>query len=201
METIRWASKISRAKIWRLYQNDARGTLDDELVEEVGWALLLRCKSIVMVSRGQLECPRCGTVFDVSSATVDAQGARMCPAKDCGWRTTMDAYHASWRHQDLIGSNALLAFEAFIANYGKAKTARERTFHIDQLVHAFHWDMKQNVPNRSAGNNLIVGSHQEVVAFLDGLSYGGENDIGTVEAKTQWRETVQHMWKRRRARK
>ncbi len=201
MEKIRWASKVSRTKIRCLYQNDARGTIDDELIEEVGWALLLRCQSILRVTRGQVECPRCGAVFDVSSATADAQGARMCPAKDCDWRTTTDAYHASWRHQDLIGSNALQAFEAFIAKYGKAKTARERTFQIDQLIHAFHWDMKQRVPNRSVGNNLIVGSHQEVVAFLDGLSDGGENAIGTVEAKTQWRETVQHMWKRRKAKK
>jgi hypothetical protein len=199
MEKIHWAAKVNRTKIWRLYQNDARGTIDEALVEDVGWALFQRCQSILMVSRGQLECPRCGAVFSAPNIKPENPGFLGCPVPNCSWQTPLDEYHKSWRHQDLIGSNALPSFEAFITNYPKARTVRARTFLIDQLIHAFHWDMKQGVPNRSAGNNLIVGSHQEVVAFLDTLSSGEANGIGTEEEKAQWRETVQRMWKRRKA--
>ncbi len=195
MEKIQWAPKVSRSKIWRLYQNDARGAVDEALVDDVGWALLQRCLSIIRVSRRQVECPRCGHVFDVPAVA----GLFRCQRPDCAWETTVEAWHNSWRHQDLIGSNALTMFESFVADYASARSVRERTFHIDRLIHAFHWDAKQQLPNRSVGNNLIVGSHQAVVAFLEMLSYGDKNGIGSDVDKAHWRETVKAMWKRRGA--
>lgn len=196
MEKIHWAPKVSRSQIWRLYHNDARGVVDEALVDAVGWALLQRCRSIVQVSRREAECPRCGAVFAIPVSKVGLVG---CPTPDCGWETTTEAWHTSWRHQDLIGSNALAVFETFIDRYPVARSIRDRIFLIDRLIHAFHWDAKQQVPNRSVGNNLIVGSHQTVVAFLDALSQGDNEGMGKAADKALWRETVQAMWKRRRA--
>ena len=197
MEKIQWAPKVSRSRIWRLYQNDARGAIDEALVEDVGWALLQRCRSILHVSRREVECPRCGTVILLSP--VGSSDVVDCPTPGCDWATTTAAWHASWRHQDLIGSNALPVFATFVDRYPVARSVRERTFLIDQLIHAFHWDARQQLPNRSVGNNLIVGSHATVVAFLDGLSHGDVNGFGTEAEKAKWRETVQAMWRRRRA--
>lgn len=196
MEKIQWAPKVSRSKIWRLYQNDARGAIDEALVEDVGWSLLQRCRSILHVSRREGECPRCGAVFAVPTMNNKVAG---CSTPGCGWETTAESWHASWRHQDLIGSNALAVFETFVTRYPIARSVRERTFLIDRLIHAFHWDARQQVPNRSVGNNLIVGSHQAVVAFLDELSHGDANGISTDAEKAEWRATVRAMWKRRRA--
>ena len=36
IEGIHWAPKVNPAKIWQLYQNDARGTVDNVLVADVG---------------------------------------------------------------------------------------------------------------------------------------------------------------------
>ena len=196
MDRIRWAPKVSRSKIWRLYQNDARGTVDEALVDDVGWALLQRCQSIVHVSRREVECPRCGRVLSIGGA---GKAVVVCATPDCTWETTAEAWHASWRHQDLIGSNALAVFETFVDRFPAARSVRERTYLIDRLIHAFHWDAKQQLPNRSVGNNLIVGSHRAVVAFLDQLSGGDGQGIGSAAAKAQWRATVQAMWMRRRA--
>ena len=66
-------------------------------------------------------------------------------------------------------------------------------FCIDRLLHTFHWDLKENAPNRSAAGNLIEGSHIQVVALLDKLSFG-ESGID----KERWRETVDTMMRRRR---
>jgi hypothetical protein len=53
-------------------------------------------------------------------------------------------------------------------------------------------NLKQNLPNRSTANNLIEGSHDQVIAFLDRLS--GINS----DNKMSWRETARTMLKRRK---
>ena len=58
MEKISWAIKIRQ-----LYENDARGTVDEVMVEDVGLALLQRCQSIWLVTHREVECPRCGAEF------------------------------------------------------------------------------------------------------------------------------------------
>jgi hypothetical protein len=191
MEKIRWAPKIVRTRIWQLYQNDALGTIDDALLEDVGFSLWLRCKAILMVSRSQLECPRCRAVFDLIDPAESENIA--CPTNGCGWQTTRQEYRASWRHRDLIGSNALPAFQVYVDDYPRARAPQARMVCIDQLIHAFHWDLKQDLPNRSVANNLIEGSHESVLELLDKL-----HDGEPTENKRRWRETVQMMMQRRR---
>ncbi len=58
-EKLHWAPKVSRSKVWQLYQSDARGALDEDLLAEVGFSLKQRCESILLASRRQVECPRC----------------------------------------------------------------------------------------------------------------------------------------------
>jgi hypothetical protein len=193
MEKIRWAPKVTRARIWQLYTSDARGTVDESLVENVGFSLWLRCKSIMQVSQHQVECPRCQAVFDMGDWGGTETEAVRCPTPGCGWQVTRQEYHLSWRHRDLIGSNALPEFQAYVDAYPRARSAQERMVCIDRLVHAFHWDLKQNLPNRSVANNLIEGSHAQVLALLDRLN---EGDVSA--DKDRWREIVQTMNQRRR---
>jgi hypothetical protein len=35
----RWARRVEQEKIRRLYETDARGIVDDELIDEVGYAM------------------------------------------------------------------------------------------------------------------------------------------------------------------
>ena len=52
-----WAPRARPELIRRLYESDAAGLLDGELVDEVGYALLLRCKTIQCVT--ERRCPEC----------------------------------------------------------------------------------------------------------------------------------------------
>ncbi|NKB71907.1 MAG: hypothetical protein GKR89_32935 [Candidatus Latescibacteria bacterium] len=185
-ERIRWAPKVHPDKIHQLYEAEASGLLADELVDEVGIELLLRVESIMNAMGGCLECPRCGGSFAASREQVQ------CPQAGCGWGSTFEAYMASKRHRDLNVANALPAFEIFGRQYPQARSAAAKMRLIDRLIHEFHWDAKQHVPNRSVGNNLIEGSHQAVVGFLDQLSAGSGVD------KAAWRRTMGQMWARRR---
>jgi hypothetical protein len=59
-----WAPRLPQRLVARLYETDARGILDEELIDEVGYGLLARVESILTAteaSRGRVRCPRCAT--------------------------------------------------------------------------------------------------------------------------------------------
>jgi hypothetical protein len=197
MEKISWAPKIQQSKIWRLYQNDARGTVDEVLVEDVGLALLQRCQSIWLATNRNVECPRCSAVFTLCEpgSWKTLPGVQTCPTPGCGWETTAEQWHDSWRHRELLGTAVLQPTGTYLHDYPRARTAEQRMVCIDQLIHAFHIGLETGRLNRSFANNLIEGSHDQVVAFLDQLSArpGGVD-------KEQWRAGIKQMYANRRDR-
>lgn len=195
MEKISWSPKVRQAKLRQLYQNDALGAVDEILVEDVGLALLQRCQSIRLVTRREVECPRCGAIF--SPCEPDSwkmlPGVQACPTEGCGWETTAEEWHNSWKHRELIGTAAMDAIETYLHDYPLAKRTEERMVCIDQLIHSFHISLRTGRPSRSFANNLIEGSHDQVVEFLDRLSARS----GGVD-KEQWRREIDTMYRTRR---
>jgi hypothetical protein len=165
------------------------------LVEDVGLGLLDRCRSIWLVTQRQVECPRCGAVFSLCEAGSwkTLPGLQSCPTPGCGWEITAEEWHESWRHRELLGTAAMDAIETYLDKYPRAKKTEERMVCIDQLIHSFHISLQTGKFNRSFANNLIEGSHDQVVEFLDRLSArpGGVN-------KDEWRKQINSMYKTRR---
>lgn len=198
MEKISWSPKIRQAKIWQLYQNDARGAVDEALVEDVGLSLLYRCQSIWLVTEREVECPRCGATFSLCepNSWKTLPGVQICRTPGCGWEMTAEEWHDSWRHRELLGTAAMPAIEIYLHDYPRAQTTEERMVCIDQLIHSFHISLQTGRTTRSFANNLIEGSHDQVVEFLDRLSA----KPGRVD-KDQWRAEIQHMYHTRRGKK
>ena len=46
---VRWTPRATKRQIRRLYESDARGLLDENLLDEVGVQLCLRCENIMTV--------------------------------------------------------------------------------------------------------------------------------------------------------
>jgi hypothetical protein len=189
-ERIKWYSRIRPELIKRLYETDALGLRDDDLCNDVGFRLYLRCQTILMVSKDEVACPRCGTVFVVKTASQEA--VTICPTQNCSWRTTMSDYRQSWSKKRIWGENALPAIEEFYTRFSPRQDYKVKMYLIDRLIHSFHWSLKESLPARSVANNLIEGEHDQVVEFLDRLT--GVD----IERKEQWRETMQQMMRRRK---
>ena len=51
-----WARRVRKEKIARLYASDARGIVDAELIDEVGFGLLARCQSILDATAAAQGC-------------------------------------------------------------------------------------------------------------------------------------------------
>ena len=197
-ERVCWARKVSQADIWRLYHTDALGIVDEALIDRVGSAFLARCQSILLVSSAGVECPRCGAVIQVGWRR-SPEDVIACPVNGCGWETTFAQWHSSWRHQDLIGTRAATAFQAFAEQYSHTLAPRVKMLLIDQLIHAFHQGIVGELAHRSAANNLIEGSHRQVLALLEQLAYGDGSTPGLKETAAGWQARAKEVERVRRS--
>jgi transcriptional regulator NrdR family protein len=192
---IRWPPRVPKWKIRRLYELDAQGILDEELLDDVGFTLLLRCRDIVTIDearRGRVKCPRCAkqkkrTLIDRVYEKGDVRDEVItCP--ECGWRITWGEYALSFRRKQLNSGGALTAFERYIRDYRAAQRPQQKMLAIDRLIHEFHYSLRTqpDLPCRPVGVNLIQGKLGDVVRFLDELTYGRQTTEGLKENRAAW---------------
>lgn len=186
-EVPEWAPRVTQREIRRLYETDAQGIYDEELIAEAGYGLLARCQSFidaVEATRGRARCPRCS---DVVAHQARKDEVLQCP---CGWTVRWGAYFRSIQHKQLSGAEPVLEqFRAFVAAFPPARSPRERMLLIDRLIHGFHWYLQLG-PTRPVAVNLIEGRLSEVVAFLEELTYGGASTPGTRQNRAQWDRNI-----------
>jgi hypothetical protein len=168
----RWAPRVAQSLIRRLYEADARGVVDDELIDEVGIALYARCESILKVTeahRGRVECPSCREVlvFNDREHWKRRQEPMTCPR--CDWSATWACYLATFQHKQLHAGSAEHAFSGFVARYPLARSPREKMLAIDWLLHEFHVHYQFGL-TRPAAANVIEGNVKQVLEFLDDLA-------------------------------
>lgn len=204
---IQWNAKVPQAKIWQLYENDARGLADDQLVDEVGFALYARCQSILLVHAHEVRCAHCDQTFATGWQWHKRFDTMVIRCPHCqAWEITGKQYRESIQVENLAASNALPAFQTFVERYPRTIASRERMLLIDRLIHEFHYaisrmpdgSLRRNPqPHASSASNLIEGSHDQVVAFLDNLTYGDASTSNFQATQVEWRTKVEEMKRRR----
>lgn len=169
MLRIQWSPRIKMSPIARLYRLDALGLQDEDLLNEVGYGLFLRCRSILMVTVAkQVDCPQCGALIECAAQRWSRENPLLCG--QCSFKATYGQWRDSWRKQELMGGNAVPIYRAYFAAYPTAKTYPEKLLLVDRLIHAFHFSMRQGRTFRPVAQQLIEGNAEKVLAFLDRLS-------------------------------
>ena len=175
-ETIKWSPRVPQHKIRVLYEKDAQGIIDEELIDEVAFSFFARCSDILIVTEasvGRVKCPKCGTII---KHKWDKKELMRC--KNCSWGMTWGIYFKSYQRKQLHGGGAFKAFEIFVNELPKARNAREKMLIIDRLIHEAHqWDnpnLTEEVFTRPAAVNIISGKLNQVRKFLIDLSIGPE---------------------------
>src|SRR5205807_4926511 len=138
----------------QLYEANARGLLDDELLDDVGWRLWERLGDVLLVTNGRVRCPSCRAEFQVRGSDNGPDDEVSCPG--CDWAVTPRAWHKSWEHRDLNGRCA--EFERFVEVWPSARTVRDRMLLIDAAVHALHVSTRADAPGNFAARNFLEGS-------------------------------------------
>ena len=192
---IKWNKKVPQNLISRLYNQSASGIQDDDFINDVGYALYMRCESIISATyafeKKRLLCPDCNAEIPLMDNIFKCR---------CGFNATWNEFKKSYKGKQLHASNALPVFLDYVKNFPKAKTYSEKLICIDILIHSFHIKMsyykelKSYDPedvsvelNRPAGANLIEGSLSEVIMVLDKLS--GIDEYS--QEKNRWRSIVE----------
>lgn len=188
---IRWARRARPELIRRLYENDAAGIHDPDLINEVGYALLARCRSIVQVTRseeGHVICPGCGgpIVHDREPETV-----LLCA--HCGWTLPWLAYRRTYRKKKLYAPAAMGIIGAYLAEFPTARSPGEKMLAIDRLIHLFH-AQDRKWPTAPVSKNLIEGNVQQVVALLNDLAYGPQSAPELLQTRSLYRATLARSW-------
>ena len=183
-----WAARVPQEKVRRLYETDAKGIHDEELIDEVGYALLARCESFIAANEvmwGDLACPHCSAKVPHGQ---NKEEVLRCP---CGWELTWGEYVSTIRHRQLSGAEPVLRlFRDYAERFPKARTPRDKMLLIDCLIHGFHIYYKTGETTRPVAVNLIDGRMNEVINFLDRLTYGPDGTPGTRETKAEWDRNI-----------
>ncbi len=193
-DEIRWARRVRPDKIRRLYTLDAKGIVDEELIDDVGYAMFARCESIRIATRahaGKATCPRCRSKVEHSG---DKAAVLVCT---CGWQTTWAEYHKTYQGKQLHGGGAYAFFRGFIDRWPEARTPRDKLLAIDALIHACHGQFKGYM-GRPAACNLIEGTAGELIRFLDELAYGSASTPELRDNADRWRTEAREspIWSR-----
>ena len=192
-ECIQWATRVPRHKIRLLYERDAQGIRDEELIDEVAYAFYARCQSILTVTEaalGRVACPICSKV-------IHRQGggkAEIIRCHGCSWEITWGAFQKTYQHKQLTGGGAVSAFKDYVRRLPGAQTLSAKMLLIDELIHACHvWGRAQpgeTLHTRPAAVNVIGGNMTSVMALLDELAYGPSSSPGALERKRTWQRQV-----------
>lgn len=185
---LHWAPKVSQIEIHHLYELDAQGIIDMDLIDEVGWSLWERCDSIMTVTaahNGHVLCPACGMVIERQNPWSADEYVK---CTKCDWQIPWETYHQSYRGKQLFGANAVDIFKAYHKAFPCAKAANEKMVLIDQLIHAFHIGLTEI--GRPVAANLIEGSLRDVIHFLDKLTSGDASAAGIGDSRTTWQRTL-----------
>jgi RNase P subunit RPR2 len=167
---------VPKWKLKKLYESISQDIWDEELINDVGMILYMRCRDIVRIHEAQTErrvvCPRCERLGTVTMITREKgrEVPMRCPA--CGWTMTWVDYHHTFQRRQLNPGGAISYFKAFMETYSQAREPKSKMLAIDRVIHEFHYSMRElpDQPTRAAGVNLIEGKLGEVIIFLNELS-------------------------------
>jgi ribosomal protein L37AE/L43A len=186
----KWAPRIKKSKIQRLYEFDALGIQDDELILEVGYTLLARCRSFFdanQATSGNAICPVCERLV-----AHNCNKDEILHCDQCGWELSWGDYFGTIQKKQLFGAEPVQeAFREFVDKFPKAKDYPNRMFLIDRVIHQFHFSIKYG-NTRPTAINLIEGRLGEIIKFLDELSYGSGSTPGIKVQKDAWVEKSQN---------
>lgn len=163
----KWAEKVSRYKLVKLYQDEAKGLLDEDLLNEIGYTFYTRCKQArdtrQRLDKGEIICHYCGEVHQAMSYTA----LIACP---CGYYYTYREYRRSCNANNVPGGRATEIFKAFTDNWLLCKSASEKMLLIDGLVHECHVSAMTGAKGRSVCMNLMEGTLSQIKDMLELLA-------------------------------
>lgn len=173
-----WSPPVSREKIKRLYESDARGMLNSELLDDVGFTIYARClqarEEREIMDTGKIKCHNCSSILNYSSGLIACQ---------CGYQYIYKDYRRSFRANNMPTGGAAHIFNKFIGEWPRMKSEIEKMRLIDWLIHEFHINLLSGNKGRFVGINLIQGTKAQIKELILNLAYGSGGAVSEERKK------------------
>lgn len=183
-----WSKRISRRDIQRLYESDAKGLLDEDLLNEIHYAIYVRVRDMFEVRDaqqfGQVKCRQCKEPIMQPYQMGSRNKNKVLKCEKWGWQVTCGEYYKSYAGKSMLPGSVSNLFESYLERFPRAKTLSEKILLIDWLIHQFH--VMQDVARMPVGQNVIQGNADEVRELIETLAYGPGNTQG-LSSLEEWR--------------
>ncbi len=186
-EKFHWAGKVGRRDIQRLYESDAKGLLDEELLEKVMYTIHARVCDMFEVREaqqtGRVKCRSCGAPIPQPYWMGGVNRKNLLHCEKCGWQTTCGEFFKSYTGKDMLPGSRKELFQDFLERFPSARTPREKMLLLDWLIHEFH--VQAGVSSRLVAMNVIQGSRDQLIELISALASGEAGQA----AKETWLAT------------
>jgi len=163
----KWCKKTSRRDLLRLYQGEAKGLIDEDLLDEIGYTFYTRCKqskdTLPLLNQGQILCHHCGIVLKSS-------GYASITRCECGYCYTYREYRRSFNTNNMPAHRAQPIFDVFVDKWPRCRDVKEKMMLIDWLIHECHVTLMSGEKGRSVCINLIDGTLAQLRELLEMLA-------------------------------
>lgn len=170
LNKFKWCKKVSRGDLHRLYQSEAKGLINEELLDEIGYTFYTRCsqskEALPLLNEGRILCHHCGTV-------VKATGYASITYCECGYCYTYREYRRSFNTSNMPAHRAQPIFDAFVEKWPGCEDTAQKMLLIDWLIHECHVTLMSGEKGRSVCVNLIEGTKKQISDLIIKLTYGG----------------------------
>ncbi|MHB1484873.1 MAG: DUF3788 family protein [Saccharofermentanales bacterium] len=175
----KWCKKVSRNDLMKLYQSEAKGMIDDELLDEVGYTFYTRCtqakQARELMEKGQILCHHCGAILNADIIKI---GEYTPFSKDnlpvgceCGYSYTYREYRRSCNAANMPGGRATPIFETFAQKWPGCRDSTQKIMLIDWLIHECHVTLMSGMKGRSVCINLIEGTTKQIAELILKLAF------------------------------
>ena len=182
-----WAPRVSRPQIAKFYRSCGLGLVDEEIIDDIGFALYARCQSILTVMesmRGNVTCPNCETV--IKRVRLGFNETLQCP--ECSWERDWNDYKNSFDGKFLNAGGMKPFCIEYEQAFRTARTPEEKMILIDTLIHRCHGEMTGG--KQPGAYAFIEGEPYDTAVFLDRLNYGDLVPEHIKAKRESWRERV-----------
>lgn len=185
-----WSPRVRGDAISRLYRSDAKGLLDEELLDDVAYGLYARALSILQAthahSGGHVLCPACGAAIPRSPKRNDRQELLRCA---CGWELPWQTYFHTYHGKHLVGGAATQIVQNAADSFERCRSAEQKMRWIDDLIHAFHGQLQGEL-YRPVAVNFIDGNARQAIALIYSLAYGDGSPPDRVAQAEAWKRNL-----------
>ena len=190
---VRWAERVSSHKIRRLYESDARGILDEDLLNDVGCGIYVRCQENLELgeaTRGRVKCRDCGAIIVRRLVNGQFDDLEVLRCSACGWEVACENYHKSiLRKTPAWPYEPDEVFETFVKRWPLARSPGEKLLLIDRLIH--EWHIHYRAVGWPLGTSVVKATAVQMVELLEGLAYGFGSTEGLEQTEKVWRARLE----------